>query len=115
MQKVIEIEGQKIKFRSSGATPRLYRDKFGSDLFADVSHLQSMVDPKTKEIKEGSNLSSIENLAYIMAKQADDKVPDDVIAWLDKFESLTSIYKKLPELLEVWNDNTKTTVSPKKA
>ena len=49
----------------------------------------------------GANLEAFENVAYIMAKQADSTIPANPDDWLDQFE-MFDIYNVLPELIELW-------------
>ena len=93
--KTIEICGQPVRFCASAATPRLYRLKFKRDIFADMQKL-------TKDFQERNagtdlaveSLEIFENVAYIMAFQADRSIPDTIDAWLDQFE-MFSIYEVL--------------------
>lgn len=39
MLKTVEINGKKIKLKSSAAIPRMYRKEFNSDVFIDIKHL----------------------------------------------------------------------------
>ncbi|MBF0847977.1 hypothetical protein IR145_10995 [Streptococcus danieliae] len=48
-----------------------------------------------------------------MAKHADRKIEESVEEWLDNFDTF-SIYKILPEIIELWAINTKTQVKPRK-
>ena len=59
------------------------------------------------------DLEIFENVAFIMARQYDQNIPDTVDAWLDQFETF-SIYEVFPEILSLWNMNSKTTSKPKK-
>ena len=60
------------------------------------------------------DLEIFENAAYIMARlAAPENMPDSPDEWLDGFE-MFSIYQILPQLLELWNLNNKTTSIPKK-
>lgn len=34
--KTIEIDGKQVKFKASAAVPRLYRVKFGRDIYKDL-------------------------------------------------------------------------------
>lgn len=95
MKKVIEIDGKEIEFCASALTPRLYRHKFGRDMIADVRTLQTSLRNKDTERQfTVGELEIFENIAYIMAKQADGTVPD-MDEWLDSFE-MFSIYTVLP-------------------
>ena len=59
------------------------------------------------------DLETFENVAYIMAYQFDPSIPDTPDEWLDQFETF-SIYQILPEILNLWGLNEKTTAKPKK-
>lgn len=112
--KTIEICGQPVRFCASAATPRLYRLKFKRDIFADMQKL-------TKEFQERNagtdlaveSLEIFENVAYIMAFQADRTIPDTIDQWLDQFE-MFSIYEVLGELVQLWGDNLFTASTAKK-
>ena len=112
--KTIEICGQPVRFCASAATPRLYRLKFKRDIFADMQKL-------TKEFQERNtgtdlaveSLEIFENVAYIMAFQADRSIPDTIDQWLDQFE-MFRIYEVLGELVQLWGDNLFTSASAKK-
>lgn len=112
--KTISICGQPVRFCASAATPRLYRLKFKRDIFADMQKL-------TKEFQERNtgadlaveSLEIFENVAYIMAFQADRSIPDTIDQWLDQFE-MFSIYEVLGELVQLWGDNLFTSARAKK-
>lgn len=112
--KTIAICGQPVRFCASAATPRLYRLKFKRDIFADMQKL-------TKEFQERNagtdlaveSLEIFENVAYIMAFQADRTIPDTIDQWLDQFE-MFSIYEVLGELVQLWGDNLFTASTAKK-
>jgi hypothetical protein len=112
ISKEIMIDGKAVKFRASAAIPRIYRLKFGRDVFADMQTL-------SKGLKENNgfsikSLETFENVAYIMAKHADPaNVPDDMNDWFDQFGTF-SIYEVLPELIDLWGINTKTDIDAKK-
>lgn len=116
----IEIDGKKVEFKASAAVPRIYRIKFGKDLFMDLQKIaKSMKEKGKKKDRESSeipisDLTMFENIAYTMAKHADpENVPDDVMEWLERFNTL-SIYEVLPEILKLWNLNEETMSEAKK-
>lgn len=115
IEKTIDVSGVPVKFRSSAAIPRLYRAKFGRDIFKDLAKLEKSY--QGKKDKDGGfpveDLEIFENVAYIMALHADKSVPASIEEWLDDFE-MFSIYQVLPEILSLWGENLKTEVSPKK-
>jgi len=122
----IMIDGKEVAFRASAATPRLYRQKFQRDIIRDFADLRS----KYKKISEARtsateavtpedqfsivDLVVFENLAYIMAWQADRSISESVDDWLDQFDTF-SVYEILPELLSIWAQNNKTLEKPKNA
>ena len=115
IEKTIAVSGKPVKFRSSAAIPRLYRAKFGRDIFNDLPKLENSYQGKKDE--DGGfpieDLEIFENVAYIMALHADSTVPSSIEEWLDGFE-MFSIYQVLPEILALWGENIKTEVTPKK-
>lgn len=106
MRKVINIDGKDILMEANGATPRIYRRMFGSDLLITLYGAVS----KTGEI---NNIEVFENLAYCMAKQA-GSVEEDIDTWLNSFDSSMAIVDAAGDLMELWRGNAATTVNPKK-
>ena len=115
IEKVIEISGQQVKFRSSATVPRLYRIKFKRDIFKDLAKLEKAYSKKAKDGEdiEIDDLEIFENVAYIMAFHADRSIPKTIDEWLDQFE-MFSIYQVLPEILELWGSNMMTDIEAKK-
>lgn len=125
MDKVLMISGKEVGLRATALTPRLYRHKIGRDIIQDMSQLQKafakaaqISKDATDEEREAAQLSVMdleifENVAFIMARQYDQNIPDTVEAWLDEFDTF-SIYEIFPVILELWNLNNKTTSKPKK-
>ncbi len=113
--KNIKIDGNEIPFRASATIPRLYRAKFRRDIFKDLIKLQKSVEGTEEEASELpiDDLELFENVAYIMAKHADQNQPDTPEEWLDQFNTF-SIYEVLPQLLDLWNLNMETQVDAKK-
>lgn len=120
LKKTIEISGKEVTFKASAAVPRIYRMKFGRDLFVDLQKITKTTEEKGKsEEREESeidiqDLSMFEQIAYTMAQHADPKnVPEDILDWLEQFETF-SIYQILPEILKLWNLNQQTKSEAKK-
>ena len=113
--KTVEIDGKEVIFKASAAIPRIYRIKFGRDIYKDLAKLEKSVSQN----KEGSSeidipsLEMFENIAYIMAKHADPTIPDSPEEWLDEFSTF-SIYQVLPKIIELWGLNVQTDVESKK-
>lgn len=116
IQKNITIDGIEVSFKASAAVPRLYRLKFGRDIYKDFAALQKSVS-EGDDNKSSLNIESLEvfeNIGYIMAKHAQpDVVPDSPDEWLEGFNTF-SIYEILPQLIELWGLNTATQVKSKK-
>lgn len=116
IQKTVTICGKEVPFRSSASVPRLYRAKFGRDIFKDLSKLEKAYKDKGGEdssMMEVEDLEIFENVAYIMAFHADPTIPGTIDEWLEGFE-MFSIYEILPEILELWGTNLITDVEAKK-
>lgn len=126
MDKIIKIDGKDVKFRATARTPRLYRGIIGRDMIQDMNKLSkaynkaaSVKADATEEEKMEAQLSAtdleiFENAAYIMARHATpDDIPNNPDEWLDTF-NMFSIYEVLPQLLELWALNNKTTSHSKK-
>ena len=104
--RTIEIDGRPVPFKASAAIPRIYRLKFGRDIFADIDRLMAAMD---KSSPEGSDLDLItlgifEDVAYTMAKYADPEVPENIDDWLDQFSTF-DIYEVFPQLMDLWAMN----------
>lgn len=122
MDRMIEIDGREVKFRATARTPRLYRVIIGRDMIRDMAQLRKnymKVQQAPEDQREEATLSILdlqifEDIAYIMAKHADPEMKEKTAdEWLDGFE-MFSIYEILPQLLELWAMNEKTTSTPKK-
>lgn len=114
--KKIEIDGHEVEFRASAAVPRMYRIKFGRDIYKDLRQLETSVG-ENDEDASGLDLFSLEmfeNIAFIMAKHASpDTVPSEPDEWLEQFNTF-SIYQILPQLIELWGLNVQTQVDARK-
>lgn len=111
--------------RASALAPRIYRFKFGRDIFKDFAILNknyrevldSQDSDEDKQIKQLSilDLTIFENLAWVFARQGDpENVPDSPDAWLDTFDGTFSIYEVLPQIIDLWNVSSTTQATPAK-
>ena len=77
IEKVIDVGGKQVTFRSSATVPRLYRIKFKRDIFKDLAKLEKAYSKKTgkDEDMQIDDLEIFENVAYIMAFHADPTIP----------------------------------------
>ena len=113
--KNIEIDGKLVPFKASAAIPRIYRLKFGRDIFADINKLIEATDANDAEASgiDLPTLGIFEDVAYTMAKYADPAIPETVDEWLDRF-NVFSIYFILPQIIQLWGLNSQTTIESKK-
>lgn len=111
MERTIKIDGRDVRFKASAATIRNYRAQFGRDLLLDFQQLQTAAGSGQSLTAE--TLTIFENLAFIMAKQADPEIPDSPEEWLDGFD-MFSIYVVLPQIVELWRLSELPTANSKK-
>lgn len=102
MRKEIKIGDIKVTFESSASTPLRYRRMFGSDLIRDMENVQKTNDTEP-----------ILKLAFIMAKQADSTISDDIVEWLDQFDMIP-FFESLPQLVALYTESNKTLETSKK-
>ena len=115
MTRNIKIDEKEVAFKASAAIPRIYRLKFGRDIYRDLAALEKNVG-ENEEGKSNLDLLSLEmfeNIAYVMAKHADPTIPNTPEEWLDEFNTF-SIYQILPQLIELWGLNVQTDAEAKK-
>lgn len=105
--KIVKIDEHNIPMKASAASPRLYRTVFGGDLFLEFKEIKEAFEKGEK-----FDLGVIENMAYLFAYQANEEI-EDIDTWLDKF-SIAAIYKAIPQIVELWEDNSKTKSKAKK-
>lgn len=112
MERTIMIGSKEVALKATANTPKRYRHEFNADLLLELNKIYKSTDRKTGIIADGTDLSVIENLAYIMAKQADPDITsqDD---WLDQFEPL-DIYSSMRDIIGFWTASTQTLATSKK-
>lgn len=102
--------------KASAAVPRLYRIKFGRDIYKDLRQLEKSVGENDEDNSNLDlfSLEMFEDLAWLMARHADPaNVPDSPEEFLDQFNTF-SIYQILPQLIELWGLNVQTEVESRK-
>lgn len=114
--KKIMIDGNPVEFRASAAIPRMYRNRFGRDVYKDLATLTDAVGTNDQEASSLDNFSleMFEDLAFVMWAAANPNTKyDSPDEWLDNFNTF-SIYEILPQLIELWGMNTETQVPQSK-
>ena len=110
--KKIEIDGKPVEFKASAAIPRIYRNKFGRDVYKDLMVLNDAIkdQDETASMLDGFSLEMFEDLSFVMycAAHPDEKYdsPDE---WLDQFNTF-SIYQILPELIDLFNEKSRDSI-----
>lgn len=110
MERTINIDGRDVKFKATASTIRRYRETFGRDLLLDFQTLQNATGTGSLSAE---SLTIFENLAFVMAKQADPEIPETADEWLDSFD-MFSIYVVLPQIVELWKLSEIPTATAKK-
>lgn len=93
MTTTIKIGDRDVIFKATGATLFYYRERFNRDLLEDLNKITS------GEVS-GEAITSLEQLAFIMAKQADDTIPD-FLEWLDSFDVFPFSDIAMP-IIDLW-------------
>lgn len=113
MQKTIIIDEKPVVFEATGGTVRRYSQHFGAkrNIFNDMTALI--------EAAQAGDLNSVaeilQNVAYIMAKQATPGIPNTVEEWLDQF-SMFGLYNQdvVLQLIQLWLDSAEQATQTKK-
>lgn len=111
MEKTIKIGEIEVPMKATANTPKRYRQEYNKDLIIEMQRLYNHLDTKTGSFTGEANLEVIENLAYIMARQAgEERSQED---WLDEFGP-TDIYNAMAQIISVWTGSTETLSKAKK-
>lgn len=112
MEEIVKIGDLDIGMRVNGNTPRLYREIFGRDLMVDFSALIKHVDRKSGALMGDFDFSTVENLAFTMAKQYDPSLTN-ISDWLEQF-GIDDLYLSMAQIVGLWEKSKRTTSEPKK-
>lgn len=108
MERKISIDGKEYRMIANGATPRIYRALFKSEVFLKMAKAVT---------EEGEVLDTevFENLAYCMAVQGGSIPQDKTIGdWLGEMSSPMAIINAADAIMAMWVDETNTTSVGKK-
>lgn len=112
MYKEIKIGDQSVPMRSSAATQYRFKGVFGTDLMSALSRAYKSQDA------QGEIVELVPKLGFIMARQADNEKDwgkinlQTFLDWADQFDS-SDMNDALGDILTTYNQNTKTTSTPK--
>lgn len=104
-EKIINIDGKDVLFKSTAATPRRYRNKFHEDMLMRISDLSESLGEAGNQKLSPGDYEFIENCAYIMC--ADDEKPQNVEDWLETFETF-SVLDITDKIMDLWTANLET-------
>lgn len=113
MTKTISLGDREIRVRASARTPWEYRELFFSDLFDDMHRV-------CVGTAGADTMAIVERFLWLCAKDAGEDVHDDlpvdeaIPLWLDGFEDMFATYHALPDVIEMWTGETRTTSKAKK-
>lgn len=114
MEKILNIDGRQVKFKSTGAFLLRYKAQFGRDALQDILKLDTAIDRNSKKILnlEALDLEVFYNLVWTLAKTADPTIlpPMD---WLDTFSEFP-LDEIVPEIADMIFSCITSTVSSKK-
>ena len=102
MEKTLDVSGQKVTFRKSGATMFAYKQQTGRNFYSDLSAFLhcAKLDKKGQVIMKNGvpdidwekfDFDYMYYMLHVMARSADSSVPSDMIEWLDGFEKFDVI------------------------
>jgi hypothetical protein len=107
MEKTLTIDGQEVRFKSTGAVPVRYKAQFHRDFFKDVlkmRKLSNVTEKKPEDITdeelEPLDLEVFYRIIWVLAKTADKDIPD-LLTWLDSFEvfPFDEVMEELSEMI----------------
>lgn len=114
MEKIINIDGRDVKFKSTGAYLLRYKAQFGRDALQDIMRLSQAINQDTNEIEniDKLDLEVFYNLIWTLAKTADPSLPPPM-EWLDTFSQFP-LEDIIPQVMELIFSCIKSTVTSKK-
>lgn len=100
MKKTIDINGRKVDFKTHGAVPIFYAEKYGKDFFSTIIEMEELINGNM-----GGDLKPIYQLAHMFAREADsENVPEDMKEWLRTFDDgfpVIDVFVELQDLILV--------------
>ena len=113
MTKIVTIGGKEVRVRVSARTPFDYRELFLADLIDDMHRVcTGGAGADTIEV--------IERFLWLGARAAGEEVHQDlpaydaIPAWLEEFDDMYAMYKALPQVIQIWQEETQTSSEAKK-
>lgn len=106
MIETVIIDGKSVPFKVTGGFLLRYKEMTGRDPIKELARLESLTR-KSKSIAISledlamDDLTVIYNLLWVMAKTADNGVPNSLLDWVESFEifPIQDIIKKVTPLI----------------
>ena len=101
MEKILNIDGRDVKFKSTASFLLRYKMQFQRDGLKDLLKLQGAFDLKTKKLKDVDqfDLEVFYNMTWVLAKVANPQIPPP-LEWLDTFSEFP-LMEIIPEIIEL--------------
>ena len=105
-EKIVDINGQNVKFKITGLTPVMYMSMYGKDFLAEFIKLE-------KDLQEGNvqDFMPFYRIAYVLAKKGDESI-GSMEEWLESFEDGLPVFDLLQELMPLIQMNFTTQKKP---
>lgn len=91
MQKIINVDGQDILLKINGGFLIDYKMRFKKDVFQEffkiANALSNTDEDNSLSVMSTLDMETIYNIIYLMAKTADNSIPDEPVEWFRKFDS----------------------------
>ena len=113
MRKTINIAGKDVELKATASTIRKYRNWFNRDLIHDFKALQTSFSSGAEVTTE--MIEVIQNLTYVMARQADPTISGNIDDWLDSFEDGFPIQNFAVDVVTLWAESLQVKVESKNA
>lgn len=115
MEKIIDINGKKLKLVVNGSTPLVFNSITGKDYFAELVKVEEGLLTDQKQ----ANTKSLYELIYVMSRTADENI-GDMMEFYASFEDgfplfdvFQDVYDLLVENMQTSQKKTKTTKTAK--
>lgn len=116
-EKIVEVDGKKVGFRTSAAVPILYNREFiDKDFFLNMNIIFEAYQ-KGNENDMYKAVTLVQEMAYVFAKHYAEMHGEpfdyDLIHWLDQFETF-SVISITESIMGLWAEETAVKSTPKK-
>lgn len=97
MEQIVEISGEKVSFKKTGATMLKYKRQTGREFYSDLSAFIGLMSNENGETNKLNNHDALKvmsetnfdymyDMLHVMARSADPTISADVLEWLETFD-----------------------------